>query len=66
VIKPNPSIVQMRDLWNTCAAWLRSNNVNSDEAIMQVDSIQEALPELAESVAKIVGYAEPEDSDDED
>jgi len=48
---------KMQLLWNACIAWRDEHKPLCSESIYQRDSIQEALPELAQSVCAIIGYA---------
>jgi hypothetical protein len=49
-------ILKLRSLWYACELWRGLHKVRSAESIYQVDSVQEALPGLAEVVCNIVGY----------
>jgi hypothetical protein len=51
-----PTNKQLLILWQACAAWLTKNEVSSPETIYQTDRVQKALPELALSVGKILGF----------
>ena len=55
-----PTQAQLEALWKACAAWVKEHEVSGPECIMQVDSVNEALPDLAEAVCEVVGYAEEE------
>lgn len=54
--RPVPTLAEMRKLWRAVAAWVDKNEVSCVETIYQTDRVQEALPELAEEAAKIVGF----------
>lgn len=60
--RPAPTLTELRLLWRTVAKWIDANEVSCAEAIGQTDRVQEALPELAEDVCQIVGYAHVKDS----
>lgn len=47
---------QKERLLHACEQWIIRHEVSAPESIMQVDRVQEALPELAESVCSILGY----------
>jgi hypothetical protein len=49
---------QRQALWDTCHQWVRRHKPRCPESLLQVDSVNEALPELAEAVCKLVGYHE--------
>lgn len=53
-----PSPDQLQCLWDAVVAWRDQNEVTCSESLMQVDSVNESLPELAEHLLDIVGYAE--------
>lgn len=53
----------MDDLAKVCREWLIKNKVRAPESIYQMDSVQEALPELAEAVANVLGYYDDEAGD---
>lgn len=55
--RPVPTLAEMRKLWRTVTSWVDRHEVSCEETIYQTDRVQEALPELAEQAAKIVGYA---------
>lgn len=52
---------QLLNLWDACAKWIEMEAPTCVESIYQMDSVQEALPELAEAVCTVVGYADVED-----
>jgi hypothetical protein len=54
----NPSSDQLQRLWDTVVEWRDQNEVTCSESLLQVDSVNERLPDLVESVLDIVGYAE--------
>jgi hypothetical protein len=54
----DPSPDQLQRLWDTVVAWRDQNEVTCSESLLQVDSVNESLPDLAESVLDIIGYAE--------
>ena len=45
-------------LWRKCKEWIEKEEVLCAEAIIQNDGVNQALPDLAEIVCEIVGYAE--------
>lgn len=56
--KASPSPDLLHKLWDAVVAWRDENEVTCAESLLQVDSVNEDLPNLAESVLDIVGYAE--------
>jgi hypothetical protein len=54
--KPNPK--QLKALWDAVVKWRDEHEVSCAESLLQVDSVNEELPELAEEVFDIVGYWE--------
>jgi hypothetical protein len=53
-----PTTEQLKQLWEHVTNWRDEHNVTCPEALMQVDSVNESLPELAEVLLDTVGYAE--------
>lgn len=49
-------VLKLRALWHVCELWRNIHKPRSAESIYQRDSVQEALPGLAEVVCNIVGY----------
>jgi hypothetical protein len=45
-------------LWRKCKEWIEKEEVLCAEAILQNDGVNQALPDLAEIVCEIIGYAE--------
>lgn len=56
--RPHPSLQDLQKLWEDMRSWVDLHKVRTRESIMQVDSIVEFLPELAESVCEYVGFYE--------
>jgi hypothetical protein len=54
----SPSPEKLQELWTAVTNWRDEHNVGCPEALMQRDSVNESLPELAEVILNIVGYAE--------
>lgn len=52
----NPTKEQMKLLWDNCQKWVAKYEPRCGESLFQIDSVNEALPELAETVCDIVGY----------
>ena len=52
-----PSSDQLRWLWDAVVAWRDKHDVTCPESLVQVDSVNESLPDLAEAVLDIVGYS---------
>lgn len=52
----SPSPDQLRWLWDAVVAWREEHDVTCPEALLQVDTVNESLPELAETLLDIVGY----------
>lgn len=52
-----PTQKQLERLWSAVESWIKEYEPNCPESLMQVDSINEGLPELAEAVCNIVGFA---------
>jgi hypothetical protein len=44
-------------LWRKCKEWIEKEEVLCAEAIYQNDGVNQALPDLAEIVCEIIGYA---------
>lgn len=43
-------------LWKTCKEWIDKEKPTCPESIVQIDSVNLSLPDLAESICNIVGY----------
>lgn len=53
-----PTTKDLEALWGVCVAWIEQNHPRCAESLLQVGRVNEALPDLAESVCDIVGYFE--------
>jgi len=56
-----PTIDQLEKLWDACTKWRDAHRPLCVCSFYQRDSIMEALPELAENVCDVIGYAEDDD-----
>jgi hypothetical protein len=56
--KAGPTPKQLKALWDVVVKWRDENEVSCAESLLQVDSVNEELPELAEQALDIVGYWE--------
>lgn len=54
--EPKPDQKKLQALWNAVVAWRDEHEVSCPEALVQVDSVNEDLPSIAESILNIVGY----------
>jgi len=55
-LKPEPTPKQLKTLWDAIVAWRNEHEVSCPEALVQIDSVNEGLPILAENALNIVGY----------
>jgi hypothetical protein len=55
---PKPTTKQLQALWGAVVKWRDEHEVSCAESLLQVDSVNEELPELAEQALDIVGYWE--------
>ena len=55
---PKPTTKQLQALWDAVVKWRDDHGVSCAESLLQVDSVNEELPELAEQALDIVGYWE--------
>jgi hypothetical protein len=61
-----PTLDELLALYKACEAWRDQNKPLCAESIYQVDSVNLACPELAETICDIIGYfseGEPEERD---
>ena len=56
--EPKPTPKQLKALWDAVVKWRDEHEVGCAESLLQVDSVNEELPELAEKALDIVGYWE--------
>ena len=56
--KAKPTTQQLKALWDAVIKWRDKNEVSCAESLVQVDSVNEDLPELAEKALNITGYWE--------
>jgi hypothetical protein len=56
----SPSPDQLQRLWASVVAWRDEYDVTCPEALLQVDSVNKSLPELAEVLLDVVGYRDHE------
>lgn len=54
----DPSSNQLWAIWKAVIEWRDKHEVSCAESLVQVDSVNEDLPELAEEVLNITGYWE--------
>lgn len=55
---PLPPQSELMSLWLACVAWRDKQKPSCPESIVQMDSVNESLPDLAEAVCKVIGYYE--------
>lgn len=49
-------IPKQQQLWDICRKWIKDNDVTCGESLYQVDSVQEAMYDLATEICELVGY----------
>lgn len=54
--KAKPTTQQLQALWDAVIEWREEHAVSCAEAITQIESVNLALPDLAEQVLDITGY----------
>lgn len=52
------AIATVTELFAVCKVWRDTYKPRCAESLLQVDSVNEALPELAEEIFNIIGYYE--------
>lgn len=57
-LKRVPTLNQLKALWDAVVEWRDDHEVSCAESLLQVDSVNAELPELAEKAFNIVGYWE--------
>ena len=55
--------IKKEKLWAKCKEWIEEHEVLCAEAIYQNDGVVLALPDLAETICEIVGYAKLKDDE---
>lgn len=58
MVNQKPTIEDLESLWGVCVFWIERVHVRSSKSLLQVDRVNEALPDLAEEVCAIIGYYE--------
>ncbi len=65
MINREPTVDQMKALWNKCADFIEDFEYYCPESIYQRDRTYVEAPELLEGICGIVGYVDIDDEDDE-
>ena len=59
-----PSVKEMKALWNKCLEFVEAQNIRCPESIYQTDRVIENAYEFIEDVCNIVGYTESKEDDE--
>jgi hypothetical protein len=64
MIDKQPTIEDLKQVYNLIADFIEENKITGPETIYQTDRVYEYAPELVEDLAEVVGYYDYDDEDE--